>query len=531
MMKNSTRATRSRVTKTASAKSAAPSKGKAQATKASDSDKENKGQRAAISTARTKRKRDEPDAPQGDTNNAKRVKTSSAPPRSAKASAPKKNGVRAKRAKPIKKINEAPTEPMDIFVFGEGAGGELGLGSKEVNDQQPYEVMRPRLNPLLSSKDVGVVQMSCGGLHGVAITKDNKILTWGVNDHGALGRDTNVEEDDDDLLNPAESTPGPIDTSGLDPDIKWAQVVGLDNASFALTEDGKVYGWGTFRGREGVTGFRAITKPAEIQKTICLIPELKNIVQLAAGTNHILALDNKGKVYAWGCGEQGQIGRVVPAYRPESALKPEGIGRLPKRGAKAVKVACGSYHSFIIDQQGRVFAWGLNNLGELAIPDQAGENDAHETRPRFVEALSQYKIVDIIGGQHHSLAVTDDGKLLAWGRIDGHQVGLAADTFTEENTIFDEHGRPRILIQPTVVPNIPPVVAVTAGGDHSLVLTAEGKAYSWGFSSSGRTGLGTEDDVEIPTLINSKSVRDRELIFADAGGPFSVLGAIAGNAG
>ncbi|KAI2631308.1 RCC1/BLIP-II [Hypomontagnella submonticulosa] len=517
----------------ATSSKSAPSKGKPQAAKASDSNKENKGQRAASSTTRSKRKRDEPEAPRekGD-DNAKRVKTSPAPARPAKASASKKAIVRTKGAKRIaRKINQAPTAPLDIFVFGEGAGGELGLGSRQVNNQDPYEVMRPRLNPLLSSKGVGVVQMSCGGLHGVAITKENKILTWGVNDHGALGRDTNVPEDDDDLLNPAESTPGPIDTSGLDPDIKWAQVVGLDNASFALTEDGKVYGWGTFRGRDGVTGFREITKPREIQKTARLIPELKNIVQLAAGTNHVLALDDKGKVYAWGCGEQGQIGRTIPVYHPESALKPQGVGHLPLRGAKAVKVACGSYHSFVLDQEGRVFAWGLNNMGELAIPDHAGENDAHEMRPRLVEALLDYKIVDIAGGQHHSLAVTDDGKLLTWGRIDGHQVGLRAESFTEENTIFDEHGRPRILIRPTVVPDMPLVVLVAAGGDHSLVLTAEGKAYSWGFSSSGRTGLNTEDDVEVPTLINSKSVRDTKLTFADAGGPFSVLGAVAGMTG
>ena len=137
--------------------------------------------------------------------------------------------------------------PLDIFVFGEGAVGELGLGSKTVDDELPMEVMWPRLNKLLSSSDVGVVQIACGGMHAVALTRDNKILTWGVNDLGALGRTTDAEEDDDDLLNPAESTPGPVNTSDLDHDIRWAQVAASDNATFALTHDGKVYGWGTFR--------------------------------------------------------------------------------------------------------------------------------------------------------------------------------------------------------------------------------------------------------------------------------------------
>lgn len=159
-----------------------------------------------------------------------------------KAQVPKKLS-----AKTREKINTTPTAPLDIFVFGEGSCGELGLGSKSISGESITNVMRPRLNTLLSSKDVGVVQIACGGMHAIALTRDNKILTWGGNDHGALGRATNVEEDDDDELNPAESTPGPVDTSTLDPALRWAQVVASDSASFALTDDGRVYGWGTFR--------------------------------------------------------------------------------------------------------------------------------------------------------------------------------------------------------------------------------------------------------------------------------------------
>lgn len=51
----------------------------------------------------------------------------------------------------------------------------------------------------------------------VALTKDNKILTWGVNDLGALGRATNVEEDEDDEFNLRKAHPGPSTSRALTP--------------------------------------------------------------------------------------------------------------------------------------------------------------------------------------------------------------------------------------------------------------------------------------------------------------------------
>lgn len=195
------------------------------------------------------------------------------------------------------------------------------------------------------------------------------------------------------------------------------------------------------------------SRHAKVQKTPVLIPDLKDIRQLAAGVSHVLALDGRGKVFAWGCGEQNQLGRRVVDNHPELALRPTSIGALPIRGAKAVRVACGSYHSFAVDGQGRVYAWGANNFGQLGIPDEAGKSNASHLKPRFVESLEDYKIVSIAGGEHHSLASTADGKLLTWGRIDGDQVGLRADFFTPENTIFDERGNPRILKKPMIVPS------------------------------------------------------------------------------
>ncbi|KAK3303205.1 putative regulator of chromosome condensation protein [Chaetomium strumarium] len=530
----------------ASKKIAAPATKKA-AEPSEASDKENEVEAAKVNGTKVngaKRKRDQEqnesvgddvasDAEVNDERGGKRAKkdeAASAPAKKRKAAAPKPAPKRA--ARELKAINEPPSQVMDIFVFGEGTAGELGLGSVKVDGKKPIDVKRPRLNTNVK----GVVQVACGGMHVAVLTNENKIFTWGVNDQGALGRDTTWDgglrdvddEDDEDSddedtgMNPKESTPAEIDTSDIPENTKWVQVVASDSATFALTTTGQVYGWGTFRSNEGILGFN---KSVMVQRTPALVPEISKIKQLAAGLNHVLALDEKNKIYAWGAGQQAQLARRLLERDDLAALYPSGIGSLPGR-AKAEKLACGSYHSFVIDTKGRVIGWGLNNYAELGVEDEAGQDGGYVMRPQLIKSLEQYEIADIAGGEHHSLACTKQGELLTWGRIDGHQVGQPSESFSEDNTIWDERNKPRILLVPTVVPDIKDVVRVAAGTDHSFAITKEGKVYSWGFSANYQTGQGTTDDIESPSLIDNTAIRDRKIIFAGAGGQYGIVGAL-----
>lgn len=164
------------------------------------------------------------------------------------------------KPKPKVVINEAPKTRLNVYVCGEGSSGELGLGSAK----NVIDVKRPRLNQLLAADKVGVVQVAVGGMHCVALTHNNQIFTWGVNDQGALGRDTAWEggykdiddnsdsddsDDDDSGLNPRESTPTAIPANAFPEGTVFVEVAAADSSSFALTDDGQVYGWGTFRVR------------------------------------------------------------------------------------------------------------------------------------------------------------------------------------------------------------------------------------------------------------------------------------------
>lgn len=206
-----------------------------------------------------------------------------------------------------------------------------------------------------------------------------------------------------------------------------------------------------------------------------------------------------------------------------SSLRP---GGLPfKRGVKIAKVAAGSYHSFAVTTEGRVYAWGLNNFGELGVEDDMGVDGATILQPTLIESLLPHQIVDVVGGEHHSVALTNDGKVFVWGRMDSNQCGFAQDVYDRDNSLFDENDLPRILMVPMHHDTIPgPAAAIAVGTDTSIVVTRDGEAWSWGFNSTYQCGLGeTNGEVYPPRIIDNSVIRDRKIIAAGCGGQFSLL--------
>jgi regulator of chromosome condensation len=162
------------------------------------------------------------------------------------------------RTAPPRVLNKAPTQVLTVFAFGTGDCGELGLGPKERGAPLPL------VNRFLDPTDgFRVVQLACGGMHVVALTADNEIITWGVNDKGALGRDTEWEEplrdidaeesdEGEDTLNPLESTPTAVMADSFPVGTVFVQVAAGDSCTLALTDTGLVYGWGSFAVRAHV---------------------------------------------------------------------------------------------------------------------------------------------------------------------------------------------------------------------------------------------------------------------------------------
>lgn len=192
-------------------------------------------------------------------------------------------------------------------------------------------------------------------------------------------------------------------------------------------------------------------------------------------------------------------------------------------------IACGADHSFAIDSNGQVWLWGVNSFGGTGIFDNAGEDNAVIISPTIVQNLKfEHDVVtSVAGGTHHALCSTKNGKCLIWGRFDGSQTGLDVSAVPEEHIVRDARDQARILMRPTQVPGIKDCVTVAAGTDHSIAITEQGKAYSWGFSANYQCGQGTMDDITTPTMIDNTATRGKKLNWAGAGGQYSVFTAPA----
>jgi regulator of chromosome condensation len=106
------------------------------------------------------------------------------------------------------------------------------------------------------------------------------------------------------------------------------------------------------------------------------------LVKIVSGSHHSLALTSDKKVFAWGDAESGKIGRMLNTRAKNvQAMKIEAVG-----AKDAVDVFCSNNSSFYLNSKGSVFAWGLNNHGQLGIGNKM--NTANPTLVKELEGIN-----------------------------------------------------------------------------------------------------------------------------------------------
>ena len=136
------------------------------------------------------------------------------------------------------------------------------------------------------------------------------------------------------------------------------------------TDTGKVYAMGDNSNGElgNSTAGKTQTTPLQVEGL-----DGVNIVQVAAGLHHGLAVSDKGQVFSWGWGGSnlpgGDTGALGHGDRQNQPV-PKCIAGL--EGIHVVQAACGSKHSLALDADGNVYTWGLGQQGRLGHGNNTG---------------------------------------------------------------------------------------------------------------------------------------------------------------
>lgn len=130
-----------------------------------------------------------------------------------------------------------------------------------------------------------------------------------------------------------------------------------------------------------------------------------------------------------------------------------------------------------------MYAWGLNNYGQLALV-QAEVNVVYT--PRRVPLLEGRQVKAISSGEHHTFAITAAGKLLAFGRPTYGRLGRTDVDVTTDDAVHE----------PAEVQGFggEAVVCAGAGTSVSVAVTASGAMYAWGDNNTGMLGKGADDE-------------------------------------
>ncbi|WP_223635057.1 MopE-related protein [Corallococcus sp. EGB] len=283
------------------------------------------------------------------------------------------------------------------------------------------------------------------------------------------------------------------------------RMAATQRTNLALTPSGTVWGWGSSVYQ--LQGDRAdYTHPGRIHESM-----LSHVSALATGLIHALALMQDGTVMAWGDNLYGQLGlgnRAPPVSSPQQV---PGL-------TNVVAVAAGEFHSLALTRDGTVWAWGRNDSGQLG-------DGTRDLRVAPVRVPGLTGVMALAATSDRSLALRADGTV--W-RLDSPAIGAlpsrvpgltgvaaiaataSSDLALKADGTLWAWGRDLTKAPPQQLTGIATVVTLATGGDHALALKQDGTVWAWGANSSGQLGDGTTTErkqpVQLPGLTDVASL-------------------------
>ena len=244
----------------------------------------------------------------------------------------------------------------------------------------------------------------------------------------------------------------------------------------------------------------------------------KQIVQVSCGWRHSAIVLTSGELYAVGDGEHGKLGlgedtstRVEPTLVPLASSLPVPV--------RVTFVSCGHSHTAFVCSAGDLYTFGLGLYGQLGHGSLRSE-----TSPRHVEVVGGSAMSVSCGGLH-TLALRADGVALSCGFNEAGRLGrvLAADgspasIAASSATSASSEPAAAVCAERLAPLHLEAVVAVSAGGAHSALVTADGGAHTCGRGESGQLGHGTPNAELLPRRVGGglRSTKLRRAACGDA---------------
>ena len=390
------------------------------------------------------------------------------------------------------RIPLSPPPPMSppvrrLWVWGENTHGELSSGD-ELDIRSPME-----LRAFTSRHDVA--QFSLGLQHSVCLTLDNDVYTCGSWISGLLGHEerTNVHR--------LKRLKQFAELRAINPTNPIISISCGDRHSVALHASGELYTWGgTLYGKLGRTGDSASSSSYYLVSSL----QGKRVTHVDNGNWHTAVCTDEGEVYTFGGGGKHFNKGALGTGDMEDSMLPR---RIPMFGTAVLvrSLCCGGYHTLALTAERTVYAWGRGEFGQLGLG-----HDNNEMEPRLIDTLSKEgPVLNLAAGENHSLAVLETGEVWTWGYGQQGQLGHGDG----KNEKLPK--RVAFFTQRNVA-----VVQVAAGWRHSLALSVDSHVYAWGHGDKGQLGQGDTKSSLVPKVV--ESLLGKEVKQVAAGGSHSL---------
>jgi alpha-tubulin suppressor-like RCC1 family protein len=344
-----------------------------------------------------------------------------------------------------------------VYSVGIDKNGRLWSWGRNANGQLGDNTITSRITPVSVAGTIKTFcKVSAGNLHTHAIDKNGRLWGWGINTFGQLGDNT------------SSSRRTPVSVLGL---VKtFCEISAGTQHTLAIDKNGRLWSWGY--GKYGVLGNNDSTQ-AQKNTPVSVLGTVKTFCKIWAGNFHNIAIDYKGKTWAWGYNLYGIVSNsnVEPKTTPISVTASKTF----------CKIFVGNQNGIGLTNNGEIFTWGLNDFGQI------GDNTGIGKYNPVSIAGSTKTFCQIVNGYASNYAIDRYGRIWSWG--DNTSGKLGDNSITNRFTPISILGTTKTFCK------------ISTGFQHTAAIDQYGRIWSWGYNFYGQIGDSTTVSKRTPVAV------------------------------